>query len=222
MKTRQSGFTLIELLAVVAIIGVLAALVSTQVGRAIDKSKATNCLNNMRQLGAAAMAYGADNNLQFPGSVHGKRLGIKSWRVTLPPYFLSDKDAANFTSMTDDDPNLKAFQCPCDKDKERHYTYIINDFLDMTSSARVHSPAKTFLFAEAVKGYDPSVDHFHFSEYSGESVAPSVFEKDVEVKGHADGANYLFADGHVEYLSWKVVQERLADQDSEFVSPSIN
>jgi prepilin-type N-terminal cleavage/methylation domain-containing protein/prepilin-type processing-associated H-X9-DG protein len=220
MKTRQSGFTLIELLAVVAIIGVLAALVTSQVGKAIDKSKATSCLNNMRQLGAAAMAYGADNNMQFPGSVHGKRQGIKSWRVTLPPYFLSDKDAAAFSGVIDDDPNLKTFQCPCDKDKKRHYTYIINDYLDMTSSARVRSPAATFLFAEAVEGYDTTVDHFHFSEYG--DIGPSTFAKDVEVKGHADGANYLFADGHVEYLTWKVVQQRISAQDSEFVSPGIN
>jgi len=221
MKTRQSGFTLIELLAVVAIIGVLAALVTSQVGKAIDRSKATQCLNNMRQLGAAAMAYGADNNMQFPGSVHGRSMGIKSWRLTLPPYFLSDKEALNF-NPNDENADMRTFQCPCDKDKKRKFTYIINDFLDMTSSARVHSPAETFLFAEAVEGYDPSVDHYHFSEYGDGAVPASMFARDVAIEGHSSGANYLFSDGHVEYLTWKIVKERLSDPNSQFVSPSIN
>lgn len=221
MKTRQSGFTLIELLAVVAIVGVLAALVTSQVGKAIDRSKATQCLNNMRQLGAASMAYSADNNMQFPGSVHGRSMGIKSWRLTLPPYFLSDKESANF-NPNDEGVDLRTFRCPCDKDKERKYTYIINDFLDMTSSAKVSSPAETFLFAEAVEKYDPSVDHFHFSEFGGGSVSSAAFAKDVAVEGHSNGANYLFSDGHVEYLSWKVVKERLSDPNSQFVSPGMN
>ncbi len=182
MKTRQSGFTLIELLAVVAIIGVLAALITSQVGKAIDRSKATQCLNNMRQLGAAAMACGADNNLQFPGSVHGRSMGIKSWRLTLPPYFLSDKESVNF-NPNNENVDLRTFQCPCDKDRDRKYAYIINDFLDMTSSAKVNSPAETFLFAEAVETADPSVDHFHFSEFGGGAISSATFEKDVAVEG---------------------------------------
>ena len=41
----------------------------------------------------------------------------------------------------------------------------------------------------------------------------------MNVECHGPGANYLFADGHVENLSWVEVQQRLAQPDSAFLVP---
>src|ERR1041384_7914093 len=56
------GFTLIELLVVVAIIAILAAMLLPALKKAKESAKASQCLNNMRQIGFACMSWGQDHN----------------------------------------------------------------------------------------------------------------------------------------------------------------
>jgi prepilin-type N-terminal cleavage/methylation domain-containing protein len=65
-RSEPLGFTLVELLAVVAIIGVLAALLLPALGVAKAKSKGTLCLSNQRQIGLAFSQYCSDNHDSFP------------------------------------------------------------------------------------------------------------------------------------------------------------
>jgi prepilin-type processing-associated H-X9-DG protein/prepilin-type N-terminal cleavage/methylation domain-containing protein len=60
MKHRFTGFTIIELLAVIAIIGVLAALSLTAFSKAKAKARQIQCANNVRQLGFALQQFLGD------------------------------------------------------------------------------------------------------------------------------------------------------------------
>jgi len=64
----RQGFTLIELLAVIAIIGILAALLIVMLGRVRESARTSTCASNLRQIGIGAQNWASDNKGHLPGS----------------------------------------------------------------------------------------------------------------------------------------------------------
>ena len=58
---KKNSFTLIEMLVVIAIIGILAAMVIPVTGMARSKARMTDCTNNKGQLMKAMLIYAGDN-----------------------------------------------------------------------------------------------------------------------------------------------------------------
>jgi len=212
MKSHSAirrGFTLVELLVVIAIVVTLAAVLGSVGTRMLAGSRSVNCSRNLRQVGIATMMYAGDNSMTLPVTSHQRG---RSWTVTLQPY-------AN-EQLTS--------KCAADTNKRRTHTYGINDFLtpnpdgaehlNYSIFAKIERPESSFLFAEATPSH--TMSHFHFATYHGGKIPPVVFEYQVAVSVHSGKANYLFADGHVETLSRKETQARLAADGTRFVDPS--
>jgi prepilin-type N-terminal cleavage/methylation domain-containing protein/prepilin-type processing-associated H-X9-DG protein len=65
-QRAHEAFTLIELLAVIAIIGILAALLLPALSRAKESGRSAACLNNLHQTGLALQIYFQDNGNRLP------------------------------------------------------------------------------------------------------------------------------------------------------------
>ncbi|MCU0791497.1 MAG: prepilin-type N-terminal cleavage/methylation domain-containing protein [Opitutaceae bacterium] len=68
----RRAFTLIELLTVIAIIGILAAIIIPTVGKVRESAKSAKCVSNLRQINMAVKLYVEDNKGFLPASARDK------------------------------------------------------------------------------------------------------------------------------------------------------
>jgi prepilin-type N-terminal cleavage/methylation domain-containing protein/prepilin-type processing-associated H-X9-DG protein len=122
-RAVRLGFTLVEMLVVVAISGLLAALLLPTLSKARGRAEAMACLNNTRQLGLAWQLYADDHegflayNLGMNGSTFRTNL---NWVNNVMTWDLSS-DNTNIATLTDASLGPYAgnasriYHCPSDR-----------------------------------------------------------------------------------------------------------
>jgi prepilin-type N-terminal cleavage/methylation domain-containing protein len=109
----QNAFTLVELLVVIAVIGILAALLLPALERSKLSAQRSVCVNNLKQVGVAIKMYASDHDDTLPGASkppndYWKTNGIDIWNV----YKSLVKNYVGLNGQSS--PNDKAFVCPAD------------------------------------------------------------------------------------------------------------
>lgn len=194
-SSRPAGaFTLVELLTVIAIIGILAALLLPVLQRGKDRAKRVWCENNLAQMGIAFHSFAHDHNSKFPAQVplaEGGADGLVVNGVAVHSGF--DFVFLNFQSLASDLGTPKILICPTDTRLPAiNFTSLKNTNLSyfLGYNADYNQPADILAGDRNLA----SLPNLTFYNGSGQQLRWSG------IMHHFKG-NVLFADGHVEELS---------------------
>lgn len=112
MKQRVA-FTLVEMLAVVSILGLLIAMMLPSFMGAMEFTRRTNCLNNLKQIGIGFYNYqGANHGCMPPFCSSADSSYDWIWTDTLGPYTTSGKAAGPGAQSGTNYPGKSIWACP--------------------------------------------------------------------------------------------------------------
>jgi prepilin-type N-terminal cleavage/methylation domain-containing protein len=193
-KPLLNAFTLVEMLVVIAIIATLAALLFPAIGGMQERGKATQDLNNLRQVGLATQMYLNDNDgTFFPAT--------KIWMTELEPKYIgawkvfqSPFDVRSASNDPTNAPVSYGFNTSASNTNG-----LLTDKITNPSSFIVYAPAQTSAAKSAFAGTStaaaPGVDVLMAASEPGGNAQGGTHASRKRI-------NAVFADWHIETLAW--------------------
>lgn len=204
-RTR-AAFTLIEILVVIAIIGILAALLSPGLKSARDSGRSIACINNLKQIGVAFQLYSNDNGDFLPLGYYFKENPSNpvgwGWQITVGKY-LQKTDTPYTQAKIFIDPSISPVPEIYDWSGPWIGYYAVNfEMLERRGN-----------YSNPIQSYPPS-EWPHRSLFNRPSEMmlvedasnfytspPDYGYGDSHVFRHKGGLNVLYLDGHCGYVS---------------------
>ncbi len=199
---RPNGFSLVELLVVLAILALLAGVVSVILQGAKASSQAARCISQMRQLSAAIHLWGMERGGEFPRSSHSAFAHLsRGWQREILTY-LGEKEGPVTSELA-----ARHFRCPADN-RTNGTSYGLNVYFELDPEsddydgaparwrrmAALPAPSRTVLLAEIKT--ESSADHVMAHFWSG-----SAEGSEVAINRHDGRSHFVFADGHAARLA---------------------
>lgn len=205
---HTSGFTLVELIAVIAVMGVLVAVIIPAVGVTRTNSQRAQCTGNLRKIGGDLFLYAAENNNHIPPVAvsYPPPDQKQMWQYAIWTYLgyapeAFDLPENDFAATRGRDNNI--FHCPKTKRgpiaapsvssgvNGNKMSYGLNPLESGAGTVpialhKIATPALTSMVNETsycLGGY------WGYYMYFG-------------LLPHGEGTNVLFYDGHVEYRNF--------------------
>lgn len=210
MPCRARGFTMVELLVVIAVIGMLLALLLPAVQNARASARKTQCSNNLRQVGLAMLMFCHDNNGRFPQTSHTSSVPEQAWLYTLAPY----TESVDEIRICPDDPQGD------ERLRRKQTSYVLNAYITNETTAgvtnlhRLKATTRTIMLFELAdqRPTDVYTDHVHsfnwfrLSNINNKKVYQEL-TNEITTKRHLGSAHYLYADGHVATIPDATIQD---------------
>ncbi|HWY74382.1 MAG TPA: prepilin-type N-terminal cleavage/methylation domain-containing protein [Verrucomicrobiae bacterium] len=202
-RGQKSGFTLIEMLAVIAIVGLLAALLLPALGRTQAKARRVQCLTNLRQTGIGFHSFLHDHSDNFPMQVSTNSGGteeilLAGYRTGIEFYI----SYAPFQALSNDLASPWIFACPTDPSRtpandfetlnNRNVSYFIGANADYELPNSILAGDRNII--GAAPGSSRTLVRLNES-------APAVWTREM----HGWKGNELFADGHAERVNGRAL-----------------
>jgi prepilin-type N-terminal cleavage/methylation domain-containing protein/prepilin-type processing-associated H-X9-DG protein len=199
MCKESKAFTLIELLVVIAIIAILASLLLPALSSSRRRAQATQCLNNVRQMGFATFLYCQDQDDRLPFAWYDdSNPEVNSFYALLSPLLLG----AEFDGYGDFDSRIYA--CP----ERKHEPLVGSNLMRVSYGMNANN---------SVSFPDPRTKRLTQAQASGSAVTVLLADIDFThnhpplqtLAGsqagykHGQKANMLFFDGHAASYSLK-------------------
>lgn len=201
---QSQAFSLTELLVGVVIGGLLVGLATPAVQGALDKSKQSKDLSNLRQIGQGITLFSGENDGRLPPSsckAETQEDLELSWIYSLRGYLGQNYDDLR---LSPSDPHRET------RRKFKNTSYLINDEVDESGSLsrvqRIDRPSQRILLFLASDSKNPrgQEDHIH-GDYMGSwsrllgEIKPDAY-RGRKTDRTVGSSPYLFADGHVEMI----------------------